>query len=100
MKIKGFRNGIHLRLGSGNTVTGIVATKNNCGIWVINTKNNSIINNNADFNTYQGILIQGASSNRVTGNTACDNVFGFYLMGSTGNTLTGNTAGKMVAGSG
>jgi parallel beta-helix repeat protein len=92
LKVKKFTNGIQVRLGGGNTLTGITAENNNIGICVINSTGNTVADNVADNNSYQGILVQGAAGNSVTGNSACGNIFGIWLAGSGENTLAGNTA--------
>ncbi len=92
LKVRKFTNGVHVRLGGGNTITGITAENNNCGICVVNSKGNTVADNVADNNSYQGILFQGAADNSIAGNSACGNIFGIWLAGSNGNTLAGNTA--------
>jgi parallel beta-helix repeat protein len=113
--VSGNYNGIFIDSSQYNTLVENNATGNTEAFDVWNAPNNRLINNSASGqtgftlygssgtllanntacdNSQDAILLESsASSNNLTGNTACNSAFGFYIrLGSNNNTLTGNTA--------
>jgi parallel beta-helix repeat protein len=87
--------GINLRNSKNNTLTGNTANSNNRGSGislVYDSSNNTLTNNNASDNE-QGIYLWNSKNNTLTGNTANSNRwYGIGMWDSSNSTLTGNTA--------
>ncbi len=65
---------------------------NGYGIYLLNSKGNTLSNNKVTNNGEYGILFSIASNNTLSGNTASDNKGrGIHIGTSDGNTLSGNT---------
>jgi len=64
---------------------------NRVGIPLSHSSNNTLTDNTANSNIFEGIVLSGSSNNTLTDNTANWNKEGIYLY-SSNNTLTNNTA--------
>ncbi len=89
-------NGIKLSHSAGNLISGNTLKSNTeDGLYVFGSgsQDNTILNNLASSNNYNGIYIRDSSSNTLTNNTANSNDdHGIRLRESFNNTLTSNTA--------
>ena len=84
-------HGIYLHESSNNIITNNNASINDCyGIGLHFSSNNIITNNNAANNKY-GICLYGSSNNIITNNNAANNKYGIDLYGSSINTITDNS---------
>nr|QNO48767.1 hypothetical protein BEOMFINI_00006 [Methanosarcinales archaeon ANME-2c ERB4] len=86
--------GIYLNYSSDNTlISNTLNLNNDCGVCMSGSSN-TLANNIASKNKYEGILLYGSSSssNILQNNTASSNDYGIYLYHSTSNTLANNTA--------
>ncbi|WP_410509796.1 NosD domain-containing protein [Methanosarcina hadiensis] len=65
---------------------------NDVGMYLLDSGQGKIINNDADSNIEYGFLLENASENIIENNTADSNyIYGFYMFNSWGNTLKNNT---------
>ncbi len=62
------------------------------GIYLCNTKNGQLINNDCSNNNRHGILLIASSQNEILINTANNNKFGIGLLESNDNYISGNDA--------
>jgi len=86
--------GIYLDGKSGNTIKNCVVTEFYGGIYLDSSSNNIIINNTANSNSRNGILLSYSSiNNNLINNTANNNQRGGLHIdsSSTGNTINSNT---------
>ncbi|MFZ2070904.1 MAG: NosD domain-containing protein [Halobacteriota archaeon] len=87
--------GIYLSGVNTCCITDNTVNSNNCGIYLYNSFNNTIANNNASANKQYGIYLWASSDNNtLTNNTANSNEWhmGIYLYESDNNKLIRNTA--------
>ena len=87
--------GIYLNGKSENTIKNCVITDFGYGIDLHSSPNNTITNNTADSNWWNGIsLLSSSNNNNLTNNTANSNLhgYGISLYYSSNNTMTNNTA--------
>ncbi len=62
------------------------------GFSLINSTNNTLLNNSACFNTNEGIYLSNSSLNYISYNNVSSNYFGISLYSSNNNTIIKNTA--------
>ena len=86
--------GIYLNDSKNNTLTDNTANSNSgCGIYLHKSKDNTLTDNTANSNSGCGIYLDGSKDNTLIGNNVTsNNDSGIYLDGSKDNTLTDNTA--------
>jgi parallel beta-helix repeat protein len=87
-------NGILLQHSSNNTISANIANANdNRGILMWSSSDCNIISNNTmNSNTRRGISMDYSSSNKLSNNNALENEIGIGMWNSTSNTLMNNTA--------
>jgi len=89
---KGSYTGIYLSGCNNCIIENNNILNNGYGIYLLNSKGNTLSNNRVTDNGEYGILFSTATNNTVSGNTASDNKGrGIHIGTSKGNTLSGNT---------
>ncbi|RZB32822.1 MAG: hypothetical protein SRB2_04215, partial [Desulfobacteraceae bacterium Eth-SRB2] len=87
------QQGVLLAYTKNSRIERINASNNDCGIELSSSSNNTLTNNTANSNSYDGIYMWSSSNNTLTNNTANSNNWdGIYLDYSSNNTFTNNTA--------
>ena len=86
--------GVLFACTSNSRIENVDASGNDDGIYLYNSNNNLLLNNNANSNTDDnGIYLYKSNNNRLTKNTAkANNEKGIWLQSSSNNNLTNNTA--------
>jgi parallel beta-helix repeat protein len=86
--------GIYLSNSKNNTIlSNRVNSNERYGIQLVRSESNLLLNNTADSNNHGIVVENNCSNNNLTGNLADSNLdYGFYLINSSGNTLNNNTA--------
>jgi len=81
-------------ISNRNTITGDNATYNGYGILLSSSSDNTITENNASNNDFNGIWLSSSSNNTITGNVANNNGHDgiFLVSSSSNNTITDNSA--------
>jgi len=95
--------GIRLAFGStsSNTIKGNLATKNQYGIYLDTSNDNTITDNTVQYNTADGLYLTNSNNNNIQRNTITDNTgYGVNLLSSSNlntiayNDLTVNPSGS------
>jgi parallel beta-helix repeat protein len=89
-----WKAGIYLYNVEHCNISDNTASNNRHGIYLSNSDNNTLSNNNANSNTYNGIrLISSSNNNTLSNNSASNNYRGINLYhSSNNNTLSNNSA--------
>ena len=93
MRLTGNLQAVLLAYSNESRVKNVTALNNYCNIFLYNSANNALVDNNASNSDY-GIYLQYSSDNRLTGNIANSNaLYNINLVdSSSNNTLTDNNA--------
>jgi len=80
-----------------DNITNSQLVNNNCssnynGIYVHNSKNNTVSGNTVEINAEYGIILYDSDKNTVSGNDVSNNLYGIDLYDSDNNTVSGNSA--------
>ena len=95
-KVSGYDAGVQLGVGNGgvsrSSVSGVTVARNTDGILLDGASGDTVSGNTANHNVDDGIILFQATTTTVSGNTANNNNNnGIALDGGSGNTITSNT---------
>jgi parallel beta-helix repeat protein len=85
-------SGIHLHLSSNNTITNNkISSKFGYEIILTSSNNNTIVNNTVPSTNSFGIHLDSSNGNIIINNTASNNLYGIFLETSNSNIITNNS---------
>lgn len=91
MKIKTFDNAFYLLSSNHVTIFATTISDSSAAIWLSDSSNNSISENNITANVLEGIYLLSSSNNSISRNNITANTFdGIYLSSSSNNSIFEN----------
>jgi parallel beta-helix repeat protein len=82
--------GIHLKSVQNCHISQVNVTNNYYGIFLEQSSNNLLSNNDAMYNTKYGVYLEDSHANTISGTITKENPTGIYIVDSNGNTLSDN----------
>ncbi|ABE51088.1 right-handed parallel beta-helix repeat-containing protein [Methanococcoides burtonii] len=83
--------GIYLDGVEKCTIANNILSKNEDGIGLVSSSNNTLINNNINSNSFEGIDLERSSNNELSNNTISSNIWnGIFLEASNNNRFSNN----------
>jgi parallel beta-helix repeat protein len=100
--------GIYIINSDNNTLVNNSCNNNSCGIWIISSNYNKILNSNFNFNYHFGISLAESNNNNISKNDVCSITggtgkaasitFGFQIYYSNNNTISSNNCSSNLYG--